>query len=68
MTSRATFTQADIKRAVAGALAGGLPAGSFEVRVDPTLGVRILPAAPRAPAVDDLDAEILALMGGDAEG
>ena len=63
MSARTTFTQADIKRAVAGAIAGGMPPGSFEVRVDPTLGVRILPAAARPPEPDDLDAEILALMG-----
>ena len=65
MTARPHFTQADIKRAVAGAIAGGMPAGSFEVRVDAELGVRIIPAAPCAPAADDLDARILALMGDD---
>jgi hypothetical protein len=58
MTRRAAFRQVDVKRLVKGALAAGLPVGSFKIVVDngrPTL----LPiGAPEPLPADDIDAEI----------
>lgn len=53
MTKRAVIRQADVARVVRGALAGGLPAGSFAVEVVDG-AVRLLPIAANAPS-DDAD-------------
>lgn len=44
MTRRAAVSQADVTRVVRGALAAGLPAGSFTVEVVDGI-IRLLPAA-----------------------
>lgn len=51
MTRRAPFTQLDVKRLVKGALAAGLPADSFVVKV---VGdqLQLLPIAANAPSDD----------------
>lgn len=46
-----TFTEAQVRRAVKGALAGGLKIG--EVKIDPDGTIRILPAAPEKTQPDD---------------
>lgn len=51
MTKRATVRQADVARVVRGALAAGLPVGSFSVEVVDGI-VRLLPIAANAPSDD----------------
>lgn len=53
MNKRATFTQAEIKRAVKGAIDAGMKVGCVEVDRDGT--IRLLPESPKpreATAVD----------------
>jgi len=50
MTRKAAFTAADYARAVAGALKGGLPVGSFKVVVE-NGELAILPVANAQPPV-----------------
>lgn len=53
MTRRASIRQTDISRVVRGALAAGLPAGSFSIEVDASSGnVRLLPIAANSPSDD----------------
>lgn len=56
MSRRATFTQAEYARAIAGAIRGGLPVGSFKVVVE-NGALAILPIAANAPSDDAQDME-----------
>ncbi|WP_212525895.1 hypothetical protein [Actibacterium sp. MT2.3-13A] len=51
----ATFTEAQVRRAVKGALAAGLPIG--EVKIDPDGTIRILPAAEEKAQSDQREPE-----------
>jgi hypothetical protein len=42
MSAKARFTKADVKRAVSGMVAAGVPVGA--VRIDPNGNIEILPA------------------------
>ena len=55
MTKRAAFRQADVTRLVRGALAAGLPVGSFKVAVENGAPV-LLPLAANEPLDDAADA------------
>lgn len=46
-----TFTEAQVRRAVKGAIAAGIRIG--EVQVDPNGTIRILPATSEKPQADD---------------
>lgn len=58
MSRRAPFSQADVTRLVKGALAGGLPVGSFAVAVenDRLILLPANPVSPLAPAAEAEDA------------
>lgn len=45
MTKAASFTEADVRRAISGAVKSGWPVGSFKVRVEKGL-IELLPCAP----------------------
>jgi hypothetical protein len=63
----APITKAAVARAVSGAIAGGLPPGSFRIRVDAERGViDLLPinGNEAQPDEDGLDAEIRAFTNG----
>lgn len=53
MTAPARVTQAQIKRAVKGALDAGLPVGCVEVTADGT--IRLLPSAPKPDVKSEVD-------------
>lgn len=53
MTAPARVTQAQIKRAVKGALEAGLPVGCVEVTADGT--IRLLPDAPKQTVKSAVD-------------
>ena len=53
------FRQTDIARAVAGAIKGGLPPGTFSVEILRSGSIRILPATPATSNDEaDLDDEL----------
>lgn len=51
MTVRAKFTQTDIKRAFAGAMAAGLP--DVKIEIDPTGKIVIIPRFDKRRGKDD---------------
>lgn len=64
MTSRAAFRQSDVRRLVKGALAAGLPAGSFVVKV---VGdeLQLLPIAanPASDPAEDMERRMVDAFG-----
>ncbi len=54
MSRRAPFTQLDVKRLVKGAIAAGMPEGSFLVKVTRD-ELQLLPIAANAPSDDAAD-------------
>lgn len=56
MTARAAFRQADVTRLAKGALAAGLPAGSFKIVVE-NGQLSLLPIAANTPSDAAEDAE-----------
>ncbi len=63
MSRAAVFKQADVERAVRGAVRGaGLQPGTFTIKISPTGDVAILPFAANEPNPDDPDAEMKAWM------
>lgn len=52
MSARASVKQADVTRVVRGALAAGLPAGSFTVEVGDGI-IRLLPVAAGEPVASE---------------
>ena len=56
MTRRGAFSQADVSRLIRGALAAGLPVGSFAISVE-TDRLTLLPATPIDPLPSVTNAE-----------
>jgi hypothetical protein len=57
MTRRAAFRQADVARAIRGAIAGGLQPGTFRIDIEGDR-ISILPIAANGPSDDAADLEL----------
>ncbi len=66
---RRSFRQADVKRAVAGAIAGGLEPGKFAIEITKTGRIRLLPSTV-VPTDDDdpIEVELRELRRQDGHG